>query len=243
MAATVEQGRITIPEAVPPSTHGILQRIQLHVQQRLEHRVQQKKDMLELHTRIPSDSILLPLGVITDDIQLFSTSTIPNSLTQATSLSVLAARSFFYSITRRLFEHIFTDLQCDTLEFYLEGTVSVLTSRGTVRQSPEPAPSRGRSPNNNYPADLQDVDGWVGYGIYLLLVFLAPLIIGALLFFVLTGFCCLRFCGLCGGFKPLADSPYQTKGFSTLEQKIMILPTTIVFLCILYVIELLFDCF
>jgi hypothetical protein len=82
--------------------------------------------------------------------------------------------------------------------------------------------------SRNWPDNLGSVSGWVGYGAYLIMVFLSPFVVLIVLCNVAFYFWCCRKCGACGGAKPGKG----LEGYEKKERRILLIPIDIIFAAI-----------
>lgn len=83
--------------------------------------------------------------------------------------------------------------------------------------------------SRNWPSNLLDVSLWVGYGAYLIMVFLSPFVVLLFLCNVTSYIWCCRKCGKCGG-SSLKD---KKEGYDKKSRRSLLIPIDIVFAMIM----------
>ncbi len=90
-------------------------------------------------------------------------------------------------------------------------------------------------PNSMWPSNVLDINGWIGYIAYLIIVFLIPIVGLIVMWNVVFYIWCCRKCGLCGGSEPKPPQGEVFEGYNKRRRHLLMIPIDIIIGAIMYV--------
>jgi hypothetical protein len=86
-----------------------------------------------------------------------------------------------------------------------------------------------------WPSNVLDINGWIGYIAYLIIVFLIPIVGLIVMWNVVFYIWCCRKCGLCGGSEPKPPQGEVFEGYNKRRRHLLMIPIDIIIGAIMYV--------